>query len=180
MHLEGGTLAVSISQTVMLPEQPTVGETIVQPLGGNGYAAPQSQIFCEVVQASDASGGYNRIIVELEDNHAHMIGFVGMRVQAASGDVVSAPTIRASKGQSYRDTFTIQNAPVLTQARGLWRPPPIFCRTRAQGSSATPQVEIYIPNTNGETFTIDLLAYQFQPEASQVTAWPFLVANFAS
>ena len=171
---------MSVSETIVLPAQPTTGTSRIQPLGGNGYSAPMSMAFCEADLASDASGGYNRLIFELEEGHAHMIGIVGMRVASASAAVVAAPTIRAGASMSWRDTVTIPEAAVLTQARVLWRPPPLWCRAAGTGTGYTPQLEVYVPNVNGETFRMSMLAYQFQPEASQVTAWPFLVANFAS
>lgn len=169
---------MTVTTTVALPAQPGTGLTKVNPLAGNGYAAPRSEIYCEVDSVSDASGGNNIVNLEFEPNHAHMVHFVAAQITGIAADEWMATDIRLGSGMNIRANAKLELD--AGGAVGLYRPPPIFCRSRPLSDSVRPRIQCYVPNVNTETFKITLLAYQFEPEAAQVVFWPSLVANFAS
>lgn len=57
---------MSVFDTVQLPNQPTSGETIWVPLGGNGYTAPHSMFEVNIELNNDASGGDTRLKILMD------------------------------------------------------------------------------------------------------------------
>lgn len=57
---------MSVTDTVVLPAQPTNGSTVYRPLGGDGWTAPHA-VYSVLTQVSgDASAGINQAIIETD------------------------------------------------------------------------------------------------------------------
>lgn len=174
---------MSVETDLAAPAQPSSGVYNVTPLAGDGWHAPQSQAFAEIVSTGDASGGYNRIRYQLEDEHQHMVYLVGLVSAGSSADVQAFVQLRYDvAGARVWQPVTLTHIPELSAAYGTWRVPPLIVpQVPNHGVIGTsPIVAGYVPNSNGNDFTMTCLAYQFRPGARSRTAMPYLVANFAS
>lgn len=170
---------MSVTSTVTFPGQPADGITHVQPLGGNGFHSPKSSVYCEASQAGDATGGVNQITFEFDSDHMTMVHWIGIRQNGASAD---------SQGLVNHIFDTPADMNLLTVvplafdgglsggSYGMYRPPPIVAPPKPN----PPSCVVSVPNVNLETLFVHFYAFEFNPNAAQVTPFPYLSSNFAS
>lgn len=178
---------MSVSETILLPAQPTTGITQIVPLGGDGMTAPMSMSYTEADQTGDATGGTTRIIFRLEEAHAHMVAWLAVQVDSASADEVSLINlVWGARGENLADSLVMiyNTGGGGNGAYGVWKPPPLMIEPRpvnpALNTGGAPYIEAYVANSDGEVLKCTLLTYQFHPNARSVTPFPLLAANFPS
>lgn len=187
MHLARGVEPlVSVVTTVWLPEQPGDGLTHVQPLGGNGLTAPISQVYCRATSAADASGGSNQVEFRLDQQHLGMVHWAVVSLTSIAGDTDCIADYRfghAGVAMRHIQSLTLVHNSINNTGYALFRPPPIVAPPRpglGSGSASAPFIEFTVDNVDNDDLTVDLMVFEFLPEAAQRTPWPHLTSNFAS
>lgn len=177
---------MAVVSTVWLPDQPGDGFTHVQPLGGNGKTAPISQVYCRATSAGDASGGTNQVELRFDEDHLTMVHWLGILLSGISSDSECLVDLRfGHAGVSMRHVQSlklIHNA-ISGSGYAMFRPPPIVAPPRpgaGSGGATAPFIEVSVANAAGDDLTLDLMAYEYDANAAQITPFPYLVGAFAS
>lgn len=115
---------MTVTQSVQLPDQPTIGTVSLLPLAGDGYSAPHSYFVVDIDSVQDASGGSAIINVEADPRFASYCAMCEVE------DTDTTPKkfqiiIRPPNGPSFSadkiSTDAISGAQVL-----MFMPPPLF------------------------------------------------------
>ena len=167
---------MSVSLSVDLPDQVAGGVTILTPLGGDGYRAPNREVFASGSLACDASGGTAKITINAIPRCASMVHWIGVS-SSNTGNVASAEIAVYPKTLKNWVTQRALTTSYSTVGRGMVRPPPMFLRS-VRGE--TRKIEVTTDNVNGTTIGFQIECFCFEPEAAQLTPWRLLVGNFAS
>ncbi len=172
----------SVSDSVQMPEQPTSGNTHIQPLGGNGATDPHSRTFTAITLASAAGGGTNLLVVRLDPRFTQLVAFVGVSV---SGGVAATITGRVELDcggfEQWLQSLSIPLADTGStgnEHNAIWTPPNVLCSAEPNtDSSAAPRVRVIIPNVDGESLTLRVVCYNFDKRARERTPIGLLMTS---
>lgn len=177
---------MAVVESIWLPAQPADGFTHVQPLGGNGRTAPISQVYCRATSAGDGTGGTNQIECRFDSDHLTMLHWLGITLTGLAADSEAIVDLRfghAGVAMRHVERIPLVLSTITGSAYGMWRPVPIVAPPRpgaGSGAASAPFVEVNVANAVGDDLTIDLMAFEFDANASQITPWPYLASAFAS
>jgi len=93
---------MSVTATIILPNQPAAGDVIYVPLGGDGWTSPMSLYEVNLQLANDASGGDTRLFVITDPRFEAVIhrAEVVVASQAAQAEFTFNLNISAVAGRS--------------------------------------------------------------------------------
>lgn len=167
---------MSVSVTVALPTQPAAGSSVYQPLGGNGYTAPNSYYSVLTQLAGDASGGTNTITVTLDPRFECIVSLV-QSFQTGGAAAVEHETqllqqLPTAAPHRARASGTGQFEGALSDTSVFsWSPPLII-----DPLSVIARTE----NVDGDTHNALIWIYNFNKRASEVTPLNILLAALPS
>lgn len=174
--------ATSVTDSVQLPEQPAAGETLTTPLGGNGWSDPHSRTFCSISLASAAGGGTNILIIRLDPRYTQLVAFASLGVSAGVADPITGrieldctlfETWIQGVSMPLRDTGSTGR-----EHNAVWTPPALLCSAEPNtDSTQPPRVRTIIPNVDGETANLQLVVYNFDKRARELTPIALLLAS---
>ena len=167
---------MSVSLSVDLPDQVAGGVTILTPLGGDGYRAPNREVFASGSLACDASGGTAKITINMIPRCASMVHWIGVSSSIVANIASAEVAVYPATLKNHVEAVTFA-ASYSTVGRAQVRPPPMFLRSVRD---ETRKIEITADNVNGTTVSFQIECFCFEPEAAQLTPWRLLVGNFAS
>lgn len=162
---------MAVSSSVTLPAQPTAGESVYRPLGGDGWAAPHSLVTCHVSLAGDASGGNSDIQITPDQRFGSIFALLNTNTEGASAAIECIWELGDNSIQDPAAIGFVNAAPVdsLNGANHCsWDPPPLWNPKRVVNT---------IPNTNGDTHHLRVWIYQFNIRAAEVVPMFQLLAN---
>jgi len=171
------SLSVSVTSSVTLPAQPTVGSTFRRALGGDGVIAPHSLIAVNVVLDHDASAGTATITVGFDDRYSSLLPWAGIAVEGASSDVIARMVLSTGS-----ENLPIVETPTITQgpsgladpnAALVWIPPPYVI----PGGTRSGTLSFQVVNTNGDTSELSMYVLQFDINVVQKTPLPILLSS---
>ncbi len=169
---------MAVSSSVTLPANPTAGETLYIPLGGDGRSAPLGCYFCRVDLAGDASGGGALITINFDQRYTNLVAYANLRIQAdaAAGDfsMQVVATSAAATADRVQIVGTIpQVATAVTGDNGgfLWYPAPIFFQGRGSCLAQVPNVGAL------ETYKLTVEVLCFDIDIRRLTPLPLLMLN---
>jgi len=150
---------VSVTETLVLPAQPTTGSTVIRPLGGDGYLAPQSYYLVDMRLDSDASGGTNVLRVDLDPQFQNVVGLMqasmigGLADRITRLDIFEASRIETGPRFSCQANM-VRNSDVGTNL--MYAPPPVFDVGRCEAA---------VDNVDAEEFRLNMVIYNFRRDA---------------
>ncbi len=165
---------MSVSSDVTLPAQPAAGNTVWQPLGGDGTFSPHGCYISRNEIQGDASGGNATLRTTLDSRYTNLVAFVNARIQvdAAAGDfrLVVQPTL-TEEGVEVVGTMPQISTGFAANASFLWYPPPLY-------HPGTGVVLCGYPNVGvGELYQLVIQVYTFNIDIRRLTPLPFLQGN---
>lgn len=177
---------MTVSEIIQLPADPTTGSSRSRPLGGNGWVSPFAQFIVDAELASDASGGLNRITIDLDPAYLNLVSMVTVNVRAAAAAVNYKMQLTAGNGAGEvlyvaGDTSypsALATAGVNNVASAVWILPPILCTQNSAKGDAS--LIVQIPNTDGEDLIVRAWIYQWTKNAQEVTPLETLLAAVPS
>lgn len=156
---------MSISETLTLPAQPSAGLSEYIPLGGDGWAAPQSAYMIDMQITGDASGGTITFIVLRDERFEQIVNFLQVDCGTVTAQEYSFGILRKSG-------ITIHQIGVAPEIRGnsniLWTPPTMIDPIRW---------EVRVDNRDTEVDKFRCLVYNFNIRASEKVPLPILVSS---
>ncbi len=123
---------MAVSETVVIPAQPTTGVIEFLPLGGNGQIAPLGCYMIDVQLAGDASGGLAAISVSLDPRYTNLVAFYSATVDSAATapdyfmDIRADAAASGFSGPAIVGTMPHTAIVSTPSASFLWYPPPIY------------------------------------------------------
>ncbi len=161
---------MAVSASVTLPAQPSGNGTVsIHPLGGDGYTAPQSSYTVSVLEvAGAAGGGAATLTINLDPQYESLVSVIQGQIVGIAAATAMKFRLRQEGGMS---VFTQGIAPVDpegTTARFNWTPGPLL---RAD------VIEMIADNTDGDTYRLSAVIFNFRKLASQTTPLPILLAS---
>jgi len=147
---------VSVSDTLVLPSQPTTGSVTIRPLGGNGYTSPQSYYLVDFRLDADGSGGTITLNVALDPQFQNVVSLAeASLIGAAASRVVRLDIFEATSALRFSVQGTmLRNADTGTHM--LYAPAAVF---------DVGQFEAVVDNVDTEEFRLKLLIYNFKRDA---------------
>ena len=165
MCLSGDPLPLSVSETVSLPTQPSLGALELFPLGGDGFSSPSSVYAGRAQLASDASGGTNQIRINMDDRYTQVLSYLSIGVTAGAADIDARMELNVTGDELIRINITTtfrQLSGLTASNQALWIPPPVAL-TRIGDN--LPSFRCIVDNTDGETLNVGIRLYNFDREA---------------
>lgn len=167
---------MSVTTTVTLPAQPTIGRSVLTPLGGNGYTAPHACYMVESSVVGDVSGGTAVVQVVGDARYVNLFAFLNAKIagDAAAGDFqMSLEETSGGTAPNIHIVGTIPNVATTFSLNSafLWFPPPIYYKGVGVASSAFANVGV------GETYRMAVQVYLFAIDVLQRTPLPLLQWN---
>jgi len=161
---------LSISETVVLPDQPAAGSVEYVGLGGNGYLAPHSMYLIDQQITGDVTGGDVLFRISRDERFEHLI--MTMMVQG-DGSTVDLPfRMEIFRGQQ---SFLIQSGLIVattvlngTGSNRVWSPSPLIGPTFWR---------LRVDNTLGKIVKFKSVIYNFRIDASKLVPLNLLLQN---
>ncbi len=167
---------MSVITTVTLPAQPTIGQSVYTPLGGNGYSAPHGCYMVESSVVGDASGGTGTVQIQGDARYVNLFAFINAKIaaDAAAGDFQLS--LEQTSGSAEPNVHVVGTIPQVAttfslNAAFLWYPPPIYFKGQGIATAAFPNVGV------GETYRMAVQVYLFRIDVLQATPLPILQWN---
>jgi len=157
---------VSVTASLVLPNQPAVGVVADTPLGGDGWSAPHSSQEVSFSLVGDASGGTMSLRVHTDPRWASVVSHITLRKSSAAADWTWALQVFPDRQAMCQITGT-KVALALASASDsvLWCPPPLIGTTGQDGTSASDPFFIFATCVNvdvTETLTMNIKIYNFR------------------
>lgn len=150
---------MSVLEDITLPAQPSTGQVIHGPMGGDGLTSPLARYEIDMSLAMDASGGTFRLSVNMDQQYLNVIALMQLEQDIASDTTAFAMDIKIRPSN-----FIFRVAGDLIQldsaaASRLWCPPPIIDpRT----------MDFRLDNTDGDTGRCTATVYLFKKGAQHM------------
>lgn len=157
---------MAVTETVTLPDQPTIGFVRYVPLGGNGYQAPFAQyVIDNFALAGDVSGGAVQHQVIMDPRYSSLVAYLSItNVQASSADMDFKLRIDSNAPQSSianqieSGVITAISATVSSAtANKIWSPVPTIMPGGGEGGLIMSEVL----NVDGDLTRLSALIYLF-------------------
>jgi len=152
---------VSVSTTVNLPNQPTLGLVSYQGLSGDGFVAPHSYFQANINLLGDASGGHQVVTLVMDPRFESVIVFANIVNLAAT----AAGTYDMTIGFNDVTGFQIETSgdmnlvAIRARANKIWSPPPVVGAAR---------IVAFVTNEGvGVDMNFYVLIYNFDIQASK-------------
>lgn len=173
---------MSVSESLILPQQPVSGTVIDQPLGGNGWTAPHSRHAVNVELASDASGGTNKILVHTDPRWSCVVSFMLLRIANAVADSAWAMHVVIGVFTGFcqvNGTLDISQVPAGILPGALWTPPGFIGSTGVLDPVVGDpmNVQATINNVDTETLSLHAIVYNYEKDAMRKTPLDVLLAS---
>lgn len=155
---------MSVTESLVLPAQPTSGKVTLVPLGGDGFSAPHAAYMIETMLATgDASGTFVRLQVTMDERFCSLPSYVtGQIGQATPADA----DYRWTFGTTVDQGVLVNTADVVSSAVNCaktWRPPPVI----QPGGGKAAKLFMTYKNVDGDTYFLDSLIYLFDIRARE-------------
>jgi len=178
---------VTVNTDVQIPDQPTTGAVIYQPLGGNGKTDPHAAYLVRIESTGDASGGFHSIRMRFDPKFAVMVSYVKFAAELASGvaDVRIRYTGDQSSGIGGQQVFAACTTSGIGMGAGnqtagcLWCPAPQIVSAGAGDVQDPPFLNAITGNTNGEVLELEAYMYLFDKRARELTPMSVLLGSLA-
>ncbi len=162
---------MSVTETLVLPNQPTTGSVVIRPLGGDGYSAPQSYYLVDFRLDSDASGGTNILRVDLDPQFQNVVSLMHASMVGGLADRITRLDIFEASRVETGPRFAVQANMVRNSDTGthlLYAPPAMFDVGRCEAA---------VDNVDSEEFRLNLLVYNFRRDAFNRVPLNILLAS---
>lgn len=170
---------MSTEESTDLPDQPSNGQTVITPLGGNGFVAPIHRVNAESTVSGDASGGTSRVEFVLDKRHSYILNWAYLNSTDPGANDPAVVSIGMRNNISYADSVTLiytawSGTP---RARLIWSPPSTIILAGNDLNSDQPTIAASVQNVNGKNFTLGIEILAFDIEAPRRVPYSYLVAN---
>jgi len=162
---------VSVETSVQLPQQPTVGQVTIHPLGGDGMVSPHSVTHFSITSAGDASGGANRIFARFDQRYVQLVSNLLVFIDGAPGDAPVYMSIveNAASRVSVRSPGLALPVSGVPEIQVSWCPHPILIAADAAASASdNPVISVGMGNSNGVSMTVYGHIYNFDRRAREI------------
>lgn len=160
-----------VTETVVLPNQPTVGSVKYVPLGGDGYTAPHAAYEIRNFQITgDDQLGKAQLTLDMDQRFCCLVSYaVGQIAQGTAADA----DFRFSLGGSLEQGVITKTAATLSTVTigRTWRPPPVL----QEGGSNAPQLRMVYENVDADVYFLTSLIYLFNIRAREVGPLGYLL-----
>lgn len=165
---------MSVSDTVVLPGQPTTGQTVYSPLGGGGKFAPHLEILVEQILIGDASGGNKEMRIDLDPRYAQGISYL-FGMNSAGAAVAFGFDIFRSDLTNVRQNVTAPSTNVSPNS-WIWSPPALIIS--GTPGQAVPFCRLITPNVDGVNTTFSVQLFAFVKNVREITPLNVLYQSF--
>lgn len=164
---------MSVTSTVVLPAQPTLGNVTLLPLGGNGDDAPRSAYLVSSFRvAGDASVGVATLTITLDTVYQSLVSVVSTASSSATAAAEWIYRIISLNDQGvavHEVAAQVSHLEVGGVTRGLWSPPPDF---------EAGQIIVETANVDAtEVYFVSATIYNFNKRATERTPLSVLLAS---
>lgn len=165
---------MSISDQLALPAQPTSGQSIFLPYGGDGLTAPQAAWVVKTYAVTgDATGGNVTMQIQLDRRYCSLIAYV----QCSAGTIGADTQFRLSIDSASEPSMSVQGKmPTLSQyttdCSALWCPPGVVLPGERLST-----ISYAVDNVDGKTYTLNALIYLFGIQVRTKYPLPPLLAS---
>ncbi len=147
---------MAVTETIVIPAQPTDGLIKYTAMGGDGFRSPIHLCRFLVKLAADASGGQLTIDLRMPDDFVSVVSWI-RAVQDDATPVACQIQLRPDNATQFQGSFSlardnINGSSTAFHAETLWVPPAILME---QEDSATISPSITIAKANVDTFELD-------------------------
>lgn len=164
-------LAVSITQTVSLPAQPTApGTTVINGLGGNGKVAPHNEFLVTMVESGDATGGRIDFVINLDPRYSSLLSMISCNCSSVGATFDWALTLSRADGASnaiFQGVAGASSSAIANTHAVSIVPPPILLAAAA--GQQNPQITFQIDNLDGIGFNFSAQIYTFVKNVREIT-----------
>ncbi len=182
MQLAGS--AISVTDPVTLPAQPTAGAVNYVPLGGDGYTSPFAAYSVVNYQVSgDVSGGTLTARINMDNRFCALVSYVTLQnVQATPGDAEIRLTIsdtlnRVPRLAEQGDVTSVAVGVTTASITKTWFPTP----TILPGGPISPFINASMANVDSDEMFLDAWIYLFNIAVREKTPMgPLLWARGAT
>lgn len=170
---------MSVSESIVLPAQPSSGKVVDQGLAGSGYWSPHSETQIRIILAGDASGGTASMTFQWDPRWTSMLQWVSFGASGISADVVATISYRITANLGCGGTVTAVAPPTTGfNAQAVWCPPPQLASVPTIGGTQ-PNLRIVCDNTDGDTFQLDASLLNFAKDVRNIVPYSSLVSSLA-
>ena len=158
---------MSISETLVLPGQPTTGNTVFEALGGDGLTAPHSAWHVNGFELTgDVTGGTVTMTVRMDPRFVSLVGHMTLRsTQVNDADKIVRWTCSGgTRLPRVGATRTLTHAPYLSSNElfDTYVPPPVLLP-----GGSTSACSIILENDTNNLYLMDALIYLFNIDVRQ-------------
>lgn len=166
---------MAVSATLTLPGQPASGNSIFEPLGGDGTRAPLGCYQSSVAVAGDAGGGNATLTINFDPRYTNLCAWINLTVASAAAAPDFQCRLHGGTGTITPDVHVVGTMPhqavETPNAAFLWFPPPLYFIQLGQIRMSVLNVDVT------ETYTLITQIYCFHPEVTRITPLPLLQLN---
>lgn len=169
---------MSVAIVVTLPDQPSQGQTVYIPLGGDGRQAPLGCYFVTAEVDGDAGGGTASITINFDPRYTNLVAYCNFLItaDAAAGDFMirlqgAATDTSPPRPQIVGTIPQVATTVTPENAAFLWYPPPVFFQGVGNARSTVPNVGVL------ETYKLQLEVLVFDIDIRRLTGLPLLMLN---
>lgn len=163
---------MTVHTSVQLPNQPTGGSLDFHPLGGNGFASPQSVYHGKIESTGDATGGLHQLYVRFDPRYSQLVSELIVGCGGISADVNVNLLIAETSGSHLSVRRLLKNYDIGTLGEdGLvsWSPVPLVISAGADtDSEALPFIRVSKTNVDSETLTMWFHIFNFDKRAREL------------
>lgn len=165
---------MAVSNSVVLPAQPSTGVLDYIPLGGNGFSAPFAAWSLEAMTVTgDVSGGAASIGISMDMRYCSLVAFVTVAVlqtSAADADLRIQLTGSNTTDQGENVIMPSISATVASRTAGtVWRPTPQILPGGQSDAANLPRISARSLNVSTDVFEISCLIYLFNIRVREIT-----------
>ena len=176
---------MSVNVTINLPDETGTSWVAQLPLHGNGLSHARYQQLLRVDNTGDATGGWQRIHVNLSKEFSHLLCYASAKWIQPAGFVDT--NFRMDMKCSPYEFYTVEGVASTidigyggtSQASALWTPPATLCRNddiTPEGAGDSGRFTIYSPNVDTQVMRIDLQLLQFEKRCYEAVPYAELLA----
>ncbi len=178
---------MSVSDTFQLPNQPTTGDAVVVPLGGDGFKAPRLAYMVNKYSVTgDATAGSASLELEMDPRFVSVVAYVTLQViQASTTDsefrmTISSDFIGEQVDQGDQTAISATIA-AFTFAR-TWIPAPVLLPGGfgTVGNNNVPRITMKMLNVDTDDYQLSALIYCFDIRAREIWSSGQLLFNRGS
>ncbi len=163
MHLE--VRAISVTESIVLPNQPSVGQLNRIPMGGDGQTAPNAAYALQAFElVGDAGGGKVGHVITMDNRFCSLVSWVQLaNVQTTPGDVdfrfamagtgTNEVPLLAEGGLAVAIAAAVSTSSI----NELWRPPPVVL----PGGPNVGFVSVDMLNVLSDVVRVSMMIYLF-------------------